>query len=98
MNLGACYDENYVIFLIDKIISYKKEKDINIDFMVITGDLIDGNIKLTKEIIEPFKSITSPIYYVSWNHEDYTWKKETFEFIENISNKIHIPNNFINFK
>ena len=51
MHLGACYDENYVKFLIDKIISYKKEKDINIDFVIITGDLIDGNIKLTKEMI-----------------------------------------------
>ena len=98
LHLGACYDENYVKFLIDKIISYKKEKDINIDFVVITGDLIDGNIKLTKEMIEPFKLITSPIYYVSGNHEDYTWKEEAFQLIENNSNIIHIPNNVINLK
>ena len=98
LHLGACYDENYVKFLIDKIISYKKEKDIDIDFVVITGDLIDGNIKLTKEMIEPFKLITSPIYYVSGNHEDYTWKEEAFQLIENNSNIIHIPNNVINLK
>ena len=98
LHLGACYDEKYVKFLIDKILSYKQEKDINIDFMVITGDLIDGNIKLTKEMLEPFSQITCPIYYVSGNHEDYTWKIEAFDLIENNSNIIHIPNNIINFQ
>ena len=98
LHLGACYDEKYVKFLIDKILSYKKEKDINIDFVVITGDLIDGNIKLTKEMLEPFNQINFPIYYVSGNHEDYTWKIEAFELIENNSNIIHISNNVINFK
>ena len=98
LHLGACYDEKYVKFLIDKILSYKQEKDINIDFVVITGDLIDGNIKLTKEMLEPFSQITCPIYYVSGNHEDYTWKTEAFDLIENNSNIIHIPNNIINFQ
>ena len=98
LHLGACYDEKYVKFLIDIILSYKQEKDINIDFVVITGDLIDGNIKLTKEMLEPFSQITCPIYYVSGNHEDYTWKTEAFDLIENNSNIIHIPNNIINFQ
>jgi predicted MPP superfamily phosphohydrolase len=98
LHLGACYDEKYVKFLIDKILSYKQEKDINIDFVVITGDLIDGNIKLTKEMLEPFSQITCPIYYVSGNHEDYTWKTEAFDLIENNSNIIHVPNNIINFQ
>ena len=98
LHLGACYDEKYVKFLIDKILLYKKEKEIDIDFVVITGDLIDGNIKLTKEMLEPFNSITCPIYYVSGNHEDYTWKTEAFELIENNSNIIHMPNNVITFQ
>ena len=98
LHLGACYDEKYVKFLIDKILSYKQEKDINIDFVVITGDLIDGNIKLTKEMLEPFSQITCPIYYVSGNHEDYTWKTEAFDLIENNSNIIHIQNNITNFQ
>ena len=98
LHLGACYDEKYVKFLIDKIMLYKKEKDINFDFMAITGDLIDGNIKLTKEMLDPFNQITCPIYYVTGNHEDYTWKTEAFELIENNSNLIHIPNNVINFQ
>jgi len=83
---------------VDKTISYIKQKNINVDFVVITGDLIDGNIKLTKEMLEPFNQITCPIYYVTGNHEDYTWKTEVFDLIENNSNIIHIPNNIINYK
>ena len=98
LHLGACYDENYVKMLVNKILNYIKEKSIEIDFVVITGDLIDGNIRLTKEMLEPFNLITCPIYYVSGNHEDYTWKTEAFNLIENNSNLIHMSNNVINFK
>ena len=49
-------------------------------------------------MIQPFKSITSIIYYVLGNHEEYTWKEEAFELIKNNSNIIHIPNNVINLK
>ena len=98
LHLGACYDENYVKMLIDKILNYIKEKNIIIDFVVITGDLIDGNIRLTKEMLEPFKQLDYPIYYVSGNHEDYTWKQEAFHLIENHSNLIHMPNNVITYK
>ena len=98
LHLGACYDEEYVVKYVDKILSYIREKQIEIDFIVITGDLIDGNIRLTKEMLEPFKQINYPIYYVSGNHEDYTWKTEAFNLIENNSNLIHIPNNVITYK
>ena len=73
-------------------------KSIEIDFVVITGDLIDGNIKLAKEMLEPFSLLTCPIYYVTGNHEDHTWKEEAFNLIQNNSNIIHMPNNVINFQ
>ena len=98
LHLGACYDENYVKFLIEKILNFAKKKSIEIDFVVITGDLIDGNIKITKEMLEPFSLFNCPIYYVSGNHEDYTWKEEAFNLIENNTNITHIPNNVVNFK
>ena len=98
LHLGACYDENYVKMLVDKILNYIKKKSIEIDFIVITGDLIDGNIKLTKEMLEPFSLLTCPIYYVTGNHEEHTWKDEAFNLIQNNSNIIHIPNNVINFQ
>ena len=97
LHLGACYDETYSKFLVDKILSYIKEKNINLDFVVITGDLVDGNIRLTKEMLAPFNQITCPIYYVSGNHEEYTWKAEAFELIETTTNIIHLQNNVINF-
>ena len=98
LHLGACYDENYVQGLVEKILNYIKKKPIVIDFLVITGDLIDGNISLTKEMLEPFSQINAPIYYVTGNHEDYIWKAEAFNIIENNSNIIHIPNNIITYK
>ena len=98
LHLGACYDETYCKFLVDKILLYIKEKNIDIDFVVITGDLIDGNIILTKEMIQPFNKFSCPIYYVSGNHEDYTWKEQAYELIENNSNIIHLPYNVINYK
>ena len=98
LHLGACYDENYVKMLVEKILNYIKEKSIEIDFVVITGDLIDGNIRLTKEMLEPFNQIKSPIYYVAGNHEDYTWKDEAFYLIENNSNLTHMKNNVITYK
>ena len=98
LHLGACYDENYVKMLIGKILNYIKEKSIEIDFVVITGDLIDGNIRLTKEMLEPFSQINCPIYYVAGNHEDYTWKAEAFNLIENNSNLIHMSSNAITYK
>ena len=98
IHLGACYDEDYVKDLVNKILIYIKEKSIVIDFVVITGDLIDGNIRLTKEMLEPFNQITCPIYYVAGNHEDYTWKEEAFNLIENNSNFIHMSNNVVNYR
>ena len=98
LHLGACYDENYVKMLIYKILDFTKKKSINIDLVVITGDLIDGNIKITKEMLEPFNLFECPIYYVSGNHEDYTWKEEAFNLIENNSKITHIPNDVVNFQ
>ena len=98
LHLGACYDENYVQMLVAKILNYIQQKKLEIDFIVITGDLIDGNIRLTKEMLEPFSQLNYPIYYVSGNHEDYTWKTEAFNLIENNSNIKHIAKEVINYK
>ena len=67
----------------------------HIDFVVITGDLVDGNIKVTKEMLEPFYLIKCPIYYITGNHEELTWKDEFLNMIENHSNLIHLPNNLV---
>ena len=61
-HLGALYGKKFVQKLVNLILKS------NVDFVCITGDMIDGNIKLTREMIEPFEQIKCPIYFVSGNH------------------------------
>ena len=89
-HLGALYGKEFTQKLVNLIL---KEK---IDFVCITGDMIDGNIKLTREMIEPFEQIKCPIYFVSGNHEDYTWKEEAYKIIDSTNLK-RIGNTVINF-
>ncbi len=44
----------------------------NPDMVLITGDLFDGRIRLKEELIDPFKEINVPIYFVEGNHDGYT--------------------------
>ena len=90
IHLGAVYGKEFIQKLVSLILSEK------VDFVCITGDLIDGNIKMTKEMLEPFKQLKCPIYFVSGNHEDYTWKDEAYQIIDNTNIK-RIPNNVISF-
>ena len=41
------------------------------DFIVITGDLIDGNIALDPPVLEPLSALEAPAYFVTGNHETY---------------------------
>ena len=59
--------------------------------------MIDGNIKMTKEMIDPFEQIKCPIYFISGNHEDYTWKEEAYKIIDQTNIK-RIGDSIINFK
>ena len=91
LHLGGAYGRESVELYVNMILSLKE----TIDFVVITGDLVDGNIKVTKEMLEPFNLIKVPIYYITGNHEDLTWKDEFLDLIENHSNLIHVQNKSI---
>ena len=91
LHLGGAYGKESVEKYVNMILSLKEK----IDFIVITGDLVDGNIKVTKEMLEPFYLIKVPIYYITGNHEDLTWKDEFLNLIKNHSNLICIPNDLI---
>ena len=61
-HLGAIYGREFIPKLVNLIL---KE---NIDFVCITGDMIDGNIRMTRDMIEPFEQLTfeqikCPIYF-----------------------------------
>ncbi len=90
IHLGAVYGREFIQKLVNLILKA------NVDFVCITGDMIDGNIKMTREMIEPFEQIKCPIYFVSGNHEDYTWKEEAYQIIDTTNIK-RIGNNIINF-
>ena len=90
VHLGAIYGRKFVKKLVNLI---KPEK---VDFAVITGDLIDGNIRLQPEMLEPFRELNCPVYYVTGNHENYTWKEEAMKIIHQ-SPLTHIENNKVTF-
>ena len=91
LHLGGAYGRESVELYVNMILNLKEK----IDFVVITGDLVDGNIRVTKEMLEPFSLIKAPIYYVTGNHEDLTWKDEFLTLVEKCSNLIRLPNNLI---
>lgn len=63
IHLGVIYKRNFV----EKIV--RNVKKINPDFVVITGDLFDGSMEITPDVLEPFKDLSMPIYYILGNHE-----------------------------
>jgi predicted MPP superfamily phosphohydrolase len=90
IHLGAVYGKEFIQKLVNLILKA------NVDFVCITGDMIDGNIKMTREMLEPFEKIKCPIYFVSGNHEDYTWKEEAYRIIDTTNMK-RIGDSIINF-
>jgi hypothetical protein len=94
LHLGPIYGRE----LCEKIINLIKKEDF--DLILITGDILEGDfgkIKMTQEMIEPFKQISIPIYYVTGNHEEFTNKEEIFKYLTK-SNIIHLKDKCINFK
>ena len=72
------------------------------DLVVITGDLIDGNMQLENNMIEPFSKLNIPIYFISGNHEFYGDYEQAINIINNsrfikyLKNQNIIYNNCIN--
>ena len=63
IHLGSGYRKSYVQRICNKI------KELNPDFVAITGDLFDGNIEYEYELLEPFNDLSMPIYFVTGNHD-----------------------------
>lgn len=59
----------------------QKIKNLEYDFVVITGDLLDQDYA-PLDAFEEFKKISKPIYYITGNHEYYLRHKNFSEFIE----------------
>ena len=76
-HLGAVYGEEEVDRIVNMIL---KEK---CDLVVITGDIIDGNMLSEKKMIEPFSKLKVPIYYITGNHEYYGDYEQAIDIINN---------------
>ena len=79
--------------LVEKIVN-KLNKEKGISFVVLTGDIVDGDIfdnKIDLSILEPFKNLKYKVYYVSGNHEEFTDKPRLFYLLEKVG-IIHLDN------
>ena len=82
LHLCPIYGKKLVEKIIEKL---NNEKDIS--FVVLTGDIVDGDIfdnKITLSILEPFKNSKFKIYYVSGNHEEFTDKTRLYYLLEKV--------------
>ena len=81
--------------LVEKIVN-KLNKIKDLSFIVMTGDIVDGDIfdnKITLDVLSPFKNSKYKIYYVSGNHEEFTDKKKLFSYLEKVG-IIHLNNKY----
>ena len=97
--------KNFIEFIYKNIteISVAKEKIVNEinalnpDIVIITGDFVDGTLKITQEMLNPFDTLTIPILYVTGNHEVMYGKEEFLKLISNTRIK-HIGNSNFEYK
>ena len=95
LHLCPIYGKKLVEKIVNKLNNIK-----DLDFVVITGDIVDGDIfdnKITLDILMPFKNSIYDIYYVSGNHEEFTDKNRLFSFLKKVG-IIHLNNKFVIFE
>ena len=79
--------------LVEKVVN-KLNKEKGISFVVLTGDIVDGDMfdnRIDLSILEPFKNLKYKVYYVSGNHEEFTDKSRLFYLLEKVG-IIHLDN------
>ena len=50
----------------------EKTNEQKADIVVITGDLFDGRINLTRDALSPLAQLKAPVYFIEGNHDRYT--------------------------
>ena len=91
LHLGAAYGKEDVEQIVNMIL---KEKA---DLVVITGDIIDGNMLLEEDMLKPFSKLKIPIYYITGNHEYYGDYDQALNIIKNISYIKYLKNEIVTF-
>ena len=91
LHLGPIYGSRYVTKISSIINSLQP------DLVVITGDLFDGTLKITHDMIAPFRDIPKKIFYVLGNHEEYGNLDDVNEAIKD-TNITLIRNSIVEFQ
>lgn len=64
LHLGPVYGREHVERIVSEI------KRLNPDLVAITGDLMDGSMKLEPDTLKPFSQLKAKIYFALGNHDD----------------------------
>ena len=80
VHIGKVLGREFMQLCVDKI------NQINADVVVITGDLVDLDIDIAKEKLEPLKKIKSRygVYFVPGNHEYFHDVESIMEYLKSI--------------
>ncbi len=59
---------------VDKLVKIVEREAV--DGVVITGDMFDGRVRLNESVLEPFKRLSVPIFFIEGNHDGYSGSDE----------------------
>ena len=76
IHLGVSRSESYL----EKIV--EKTNKLNPDFVVLTGDIADSKLALSKNMFRSFKDLQAPAYFVYGNHDVYIGLDEIIKNLE----------------
>ncbi|MFI3315742.1 MAG: metallophosphoesterase [Rikenellaceae bacterium] len=48
----------------------------NVDLVVITGDMFDGRVRLSADVVKPFAELGVPVYFSEGNHDGYSGARD----------------------
>lgn len=91
IHTGSIRNSAYLEKIVEKV------NNLNPDFVVITGDLVDGTAKLHDAMFNPINSINSPVYFVTGNHEVYENLSKVIPILEKTKMQV-LDNKIINTK
>lgn len=78
VHVGSIRNSGFLRSIVTKV------NDIDPDFVVITGDLVDGSAKLHEHMFDPLRNIKAPVYFIAGNHEYYEGLDEVYTLLEKI--------------
>ncbi len=51
-------------------------KEADVDAVVITGDMFDGRVRLSDDVVRPFAELGVPVYFSEGNHDGYSGSRD----------------------